>query len=392
MQIIRVRDGESIFDIAGAVGLAPQYLMGIAGCTQKFPTAERELGVFTPSRSYSVRSGDTAQSICRRFGIGKRELLSLNPEIGGSGRLYGGQYIVLGSAAPRVGVGVINGYAYRGLDRGRLTAALPYLDLLTVAAARAEGKKIRHSDSLGVVSAARAAGVYPMLRVYLDGVGRDDHGELAIAIATAALAGGYVGAVLAGLSAAPDPVGLTVEVRRRMIEAGLTLGVECELCGECRYAEYADHTVLRLDRPEESGKSFEEYEYREINECAERMDVSGGMLELPALARSRGGILSRADALAEADMRGSAIAHCDEARMMTVTRGRRRLTLESMTSVQGRIIAAAECGYLGVAVDLLRVPFAELFMARLMLSRAVNPTFSNTVLNCEGEKRMQNEE
>lgn len=389
MRILRATEGESIYKIAAECGIAPQLLKEITGIEGRFLREGREVGVYTPSRCYTVRTGDTLESVARRFSVGERELICLNPELT-SGKLYRGQYLLLRLCETRVGVGVVNGYVYRGCGEARLRAVLPYLNTLTVAGARAKGGSITLDPSVsGAARLAREGGVMPYLRIYVDTLTGSEGSELIIGAVMLAKAHGYRGIIFGGIGrlgrAACE---LTLEARRRTMDAGLILGVEASVGGDAEYTEYADICILTYDKlhlPEPP--SLEDGERKEITAHSERYEVSGAMLDLPAFAIGSRGYLSREEVILSADRRGGAFEHIEGGGYMRVVRGRQRAICESSENARERINIASECGMLGVSFDIARLPFSEIYMTAAMLHRPANPPEeAEPMLNCRGEE------
>ena len=388
MVIRRAKEGESIYATASEWGLAPQYLKEISGINSRILAEGREVGLITPSRTYVVRRSDTLGGICKRFSVSEREVIALNPELSGGRRVYPGQYLVLKLADVSVGVGVKNGYIYRGVGDEQLSRVLPYLDILTVGAAYAVGKKIEVDRSLDFARrAAIARGVTPLLRIYIRETSRGEEQEFIIGACCLAKSYGYAGVVLGGFSAlGGGACEFLVEFRRRALDEGLLVGVEGVLGQECAYTEYADLAMMSYDKLEnEKIEGFCEGERAAIIKRAEAVEVANTLVDLPAFALMGARYLSRRQAFNMSERRGAKITHDDGARVMRIREGRREAICESMANVEGRIIAAAECGYLGVSYDVGRVPFSEIFMAHTMLSRAACLPLGDSPLNCRGE-------
>ena len=386
MRIIRAKEGESIYTVAAECGIAPQLLKEISGIEGRMLNEGREIGAYTPSRSYVVRTGDSLRSICERFGVKEQDVIRLNPELA-DGRLYRGQYLALGLCEGKVGALAVNGNLYRGCPAARLRAVLPYLNTLTVAAARAAGRDIRlDGGMLEAARLARSRGVSPYLRIYIDEVA-EPYAEMAIGCVMMARTHGFDGVVLGGLGrlgrAACE---LTVEARRRTVEDGLMLGVEGELGGECEYGEYADFCILTYDKLQLGEiPSLEDGERAAFDRHAERYEILGAMADLPAFALSRGGYISRERAIAIGDRRGGSFSHVEGGGYMRVTRGRESLLCENAENVEARIRMAAEHGMLGVSYDVARLPFAEVYMTGAMVHTPCNYVRCEPTLDCRGE-------
>ena len=203
---------------------------------------------------------------------------------------------------------------------------------------------------------------------------------------------GYSGVILGGIAGMrKDACELTLLARRRMMEAGLTLGVEAEIGGEAEHTEYADICVLTYDKMHLSNPpSLENGERAEIRRHSENYEVSGAMLDLPAFALFRGGYISREDAIVVADRRGGRFEHSEEGGYMRLVRGRWEARCENMENTRSRISLASECGMLGISFDLARIPFADIYMAAAMLHRPANlPVSESPTLNCQGKKNAE---
>ena len=115
MQIYRVKNGENIYDIAREYGLSPIKIAydNDLEVRNRLPKG-REVLLITPSRTYSVKGQDTLEGVARRFKSTKRELMRINPELGGRERLYSGQILTVKVGTPSYGMISTNGYFYPG--------------------------------------------------------------------------------------------------------------------------------------------------------------------------------------------------------------------------------------------------------------------------------------
>ncbi len=389
MKVRQAKEGESIYEIAAEYCISPHYLMTVSGVGGRPLCNGREVIIPLPSRTAVAKVGDTPEAISHRFGVKTEEIYALNPEIWLSGRLYPSQYVVLKLAEPKIGVAAVNGQIYGGITRERVKRALPYLNTLTVAAARASGARIRSDGTLmRFADMARRAGVCPILRIYLEDMPRTAWEDFARGAVMLAASRGFSGLALGGVSRLKgEAAELTLSVRRAALEAGLSLSVEGELGKKCEYADYADTAVMTLDKAELSPiPSFEDFEVRIIESTAEVGDVSNMLLELPAFALSGGEFISRDEIFGSLDLRGTELLKDDKSRMITVRRGRRLAVCESVENTLERIRLAVECGFLGFSADLARVPFPELFALYAMTHRPMNMGNDNPILDCTGEK------
>ncbi len=165
MIIHTVQPGESVYSIAKMYNTTPTKILEDNDLT----TPDRlvvgqTLVLLFPTRTYTVRQGDTLSSISAKFGIPLRTLFQNNPVLGGEDALYPGQILTLDYPAPAYGALSVNGYAYPGINIGTLRRTLPYLTYLTVFSARVlpEGRLLMPDDDI-LIAEARKYGVAPIL-------------------------------------------------------------------------------------------------------------------------------------------------------------------------------------------------------------------------------------
>ena len=388
MIIKRAKKGESIREIAAEYCISPQYLMQINGVGGRELSEGREIVIPLPSRSVTAHVGDTVESISHRFGVRVGEIYSLNPEIYLSGRLYPSEYVVLGLAEPRCGVAAVNGHIYPGITREKVKRAIPYLNTLTISAARAVGGRIRSDANLMRFAEVMCVGVCPILRIYIEKMERCDWSDFLRGAIMLSKSRGFTGIALGGVShLGREAAEFTLFMRRGVMECGLSLSVEGDLCSEENYTEYADTAVMSLDKIQcESVPSFTDFEKMIIEKKSESADVSNMLIDLPAFAISCEDYIGRDDLFSRVDARCTPITHDEERKTFSVKYGRGNAQTESIENTVERIRIASECGYLGFSVDLSRVPFVELFCLYAMTSRPMNLPSGDAVLNCRGEK------
>ena len=169
MQIYRTNDNETIYDVARVYGVSPIKIaedndLEIRGVLPR----GRELLIRIPSRTYNAKSGDTPESIARRFKTKKETILRLNPELCGREKIYSGQLLTISDSTPCYGMISSNGYLYSGTSHEKLVSMIPYLSYVTVCSAVYKDGRI-HSlfSSSDAVSYIKSTGRAPMLRIYL---------------------------------------------------------------------------------------------------------------------------------------------------------------------------------------------------------------------------------
>ncbi len=369
MKIHRVKKGEVISEIAEEYGVPPSRLSSDNEIQNSERLAEgRELSVIIPTRTYSVRHGDTLDKIAARFGQTKGELKRYNPEIGERERLYTGQILVLRSSSPAYGMGVANGYLYPGYRRERLIRAIPYLSYLTVCSAiMKEGRISTVFDGSEAIEIAKRYGKIPILRVYTR---ERMTGGCAESIALLASSLGYGGVCVPHSSIGDMESALSF--RRVMLAGELLLFAERDI-EEDGCSEYADVTVLTYDKIHlENIPSFSDGEERVISEYAERCNPEGSLIDLSPFARVGEKYVDKRTAFDHLDRAGGTLIYDEERRILEGDLGRgkrkRHLIAESLENTVAKLRLVSEYGYLGISFDIMRVPLSELLIYASMYS------------------------
>lgn len=387
MRIHRAKANESIYDIAREYGAPPSYLREINRVGSGELCEGREIIVPLPTRTYNVRRGETLGSISKRFEVPEGKIIALNPELRGRREIYPGQLLVLRLDCVQSAVAVTNGYCYGGCSRSRLSEYMPYLNFLTVCGTVARGADIRSAPwERGVAEYGRAEGKYTLLRIYIESLPECERYDFIRGAVMLAGSHGYCGITLGGEKNAEGNLSeLMLEMQKQLLAAGLCLVCEGSVGEDSEYMEYADMGVLRYDKLwRDHIPSFEDGERRKITEHADRWDISSAFLDMSAFAKCDGRYISRDDALRITEKRGAKITHCDEGKYITVEGGRERAVLESTENAKDRLELIGELGFFGVSFDIMRVPPAEVYMQRTMLSDVTNGGFVSQ-LNCLGE-------
>mgnify|MGYP003310964163 CR=1 FL=1 len=110
MFIHTVTPSETLYHIARKYGVAPTKIIEANGLENpdRLSVGDK-LVIITPTRTYTVRGGDTLEKISRRFGIPIKEILKNNPSLMGGDKIYPEELLTLKQDAPRHGSALING-------------------------------------------------------------------------------------------------------------------------------------------------------------------------------------------------------------------------------------------------------------------------------------------
>lgn len=378
MRIYNVREGDSVLSVAEAFGVSPIKLAannGLSLNSRLIPG--EELLILIPNRTANVRYGESLSDMARRFDTTENRLLALNPDLGGRCGVYEGQPLTVRAGVGSYGIGIGNGYYYRGCSEDRLLLALPYMSYITVCCGIVRRGVGMLFDDRDVLKLAGAYGRIPLFRLFVGDVG-DKSSFLDIIKGLAILAGGrgYSGVVLAGIRA---PLGVLpewiVEARKILIECDLKLYLEGDIEALGDEVGYADGAILHYDKLGEGEiPTLDEGEVRVYTEYAEGQDSLRSFVDLSPFAYTGGKYVTSTEAR-EAIARGRGqIRESVECGYILgeVGRGRRaRLYMyRSMKGTERILRAVSELGYYGISFDIARCPIYDLVMFADMFSES----------------------
>lgn len=169
MRIHTVKEGDTVFKIARSYSVPPAKIIennALIAPDRLYPG--QKLIILTPTRTYTVRGGDTLDSIALRFGTNTEELQRNNPSLMGGDRIYPGQIIAVKYGEKTYGNAVVNGYFSKDCEKERLKLFLPYLTYVTLASHKWEmGELSRLFDYEAVLSLCKNDTALPIMRVFI---------------------------------------------------------------------------------------------------------------------------------------------------------------------------------------------------------------------------------
>ena len=168
MRIHTVKEGDTVFKIARSYSVPPAKIIennALTAPDRLYPG--QKLIILMPTRSYTVRGGDSLDSIAQRFAIDKNRLKQNNPALMGGDRIYPGQILTIKHEPREYGNAVVNGYFSKDCTKDRLSLYLPYLTYITFAAFKWESRRLL--KLFGYESAleiTKNEALLPVMRVY----------------------------------------------------------------------------------------------------------------------------------------------------------------------------------------------------------------------------------
>lgn len=375
MLIHTVKSGDTVFNIARKYGASPQKIIE----NNELLNPDRlivgeKLVIFTPTRTYTVRGGDRLEDIASRFSVTQDHLKRKNPHLSGGRSLYPGQILTVKTGEPKYGLGIANGYYYKGAKRERLELALPYLTYLTVGGARLRNGTVEMPPYANEPKeAAIEHGVLPLLRIY---DGETEYGDKKRdAMLDAAEKGGYRGITLAaynGMREAKDETEEHIEkLRDALGKRGMKLFVELDGNSEEAKAGSADGYILYYDKCAlEKIPSFDEGERRAFTEYADKGGAEKTFIDLSSAAYRGDEALSKSEAVRLAAQAGKEIEY-DPALMLsgfdyTKYLGGKRETVRTVyeppENIKAKLDLISELGLMGISFDIMQIPIEYLLM------------------------------
>jgi hypothetical protein len=385
MHIHTFCDGETLASVAEKYGISERTLRVSNALDEKQAAIGSELLILTPTRTYTVKRGDTAERLILRFGINRRELYAQNPTLWERG-LVPGDEIALKYDGATYGTGVANGYFYKGCSLSALKRALPYLTYVTFASAIEDSGEIyKHFDDTEAKLIAIENEKIPLLRIYRKNsslpYGEAMH-KLCDAMISTALDGNYRGIVLSECAGEGYDEFL-VKLRGKMIGCDLILISEISEDSSVAQNEYCDGSILSYDKYSLSAvPSFDEGEKRIYSDFACMAESSKTFIALPSMAKWGRGYCSVCDALSTALQYGCKIETDDQTLISSFYSDRRgEFRFTSLKNIKATLDLIFEYGFMGISFDIMRVPTPYLMMYN-HLFRTAHVTTARAVEGC----------
>lgn len=373
MQIHTVESGETVKDIAEKYGVSEDSIRASNGLSTGEGAVGEQLLVLIPTRSYTVRAGDSLDRISLRFGVRKKDIIAMNPHLC-AGKLKCGQNITLRSSERPYGMSVANGYFYKDCTEDRLIEMLPYLTYLTISSYCADEKGIKRIfDDKRALKIGAEADKIPLVRIYdrynekyKNEEARKRFAQELINIAS----NGYKGVVInaAGKNAIEEEFSeFIVEMRKKMMGLDLILLVETDPASPISFSEYADGNIISYPKyAQDEPKSFEEGERKLFPDFACRGESAKAFVDLPALARLGERFLSINEVIEEARKAKAKIKNDEKSLISSFECRDGTWRYTSLENIKAILELVGEYDYSGVCFDIMRTPISHVMMYNAM--------------------------
>lgn len=166
MDIYIVQSGDSIQSIAKKFDISVERLIsdnGLINATSLVPG--QSLVILYPQKTYIVKPGDTLPSIANANGITTMQLVRNNPFLNRRNYFYPGETLVISYGADRNIE--LNGFTFSFISRDILKRALPYLTYISIFNYRIveDGQLINYGYDLDIIKIAKEYQTIPLLMV-----------------------------------------------------------------------------------------------------------------------------------------------------------------------------------------------------------------------------------
>ncbi len=341
----------------------------------------QKLMIFNPTRTYTVKGGDTLDKIAMRFGEKKERLIMDNPALLGGERIYPGQILAIRYDTPIYGTGSAAGYLYKGCTRERLCAALPYLDYVLISGAVYDKGKIRLTSSPSAeMKIIKSSGKIPILRLCFSGeLDRlySNSGEFYKSLIEISERDGYRGICLAlpSCEKGERANALLMDLKRELMCRDMLLF--SELDGNAypentrEISEISDTVILNYQKGQmEKMPSFSCGEKKILEKYAAEAECQKTLLDISSFAYCEGREVEMSEALRLALKSGAEIKYDEDTMMCSFPYKSYKagncamldIVFEAPENIKAKLDLVGELGYMGISFDISRVPTEYLML------------------------------
>ena len=381
MQLHTVKKDESLYGIARKYAVPVTKILADNDLLGDRLTTGDELIIIKPTKTVTVKGGDTLDSLSKRYGVRKSSVIRDNPYLLGRDKLRPGQILTVKQDDVKIGVGSALGYAEKGCRRDKLAKSLPYITYLTISAAAIRNDTVIPTFSASDIKAsADECGKVVILGIkdesdgaFLSSKARymriiNDATELA-------LRQKYMGISISAERAAslyPETYcEFLLEIRKRLIGCNMILFTEIFTGTPRDASEICDGGVLES----ELIPIDEEKEY--IKDFSDKAESSKVFIKLKSGSAFSDGFIS-ADEIKELCYRSGKelitsddlISHFEYVRYKTGKGEEMCLSFPSLRYIKAKLEALCELGFMGMACDIDSVPISNLTMFNSLFARA----------------------
>ena len=381
MQIHTVEAGETLYTIARRYSLPVTKILSDNGLISDRLTVGDELLILTPTRTVTVRGGDTIESISKRFDIKPRAILTQNPCLLGKKRLRPGQVLTVKQDTAFIGSASALGIIKKGCSHEKLRQSMPYMTYVVVDAGTITDRLNITFDTEYTVNLSKSEGKIVILGVRDESGGsllisKDRESEIIDSLIKTAKERGFMGIKISSplaVSAAKKFSEFLLESRKRFIGCDLILFTDVPGIDAAEASELSDGAILKFPENIEISDSK-----KLLHDFASHAESSKVFVYLPSYIRIGDGGISIDDAKTLCYRCGNVLSS-DKVTLLSEFEYTKyktgigetvRIAFPSLQYIKAKLETLCELGFIGISFDVDSRPTSYLTMFNAMFARA----------------------
>ncbi len=381
MQIHTVNPHDSLYNIARQFSVPATKILSDNGLIGDRLTVGDELLILTPTRTVTVRGGDTVESISKRFDIKPRALFTQNPSLCGKAKLRPGQILTVKQDTSFMGAASSLGIIRKGCSRDKLSESLPYMTYAVVDAGIITDRPLMTFDPEYTVNMARTEGKIVILGVKDESNGdflcsKDKQTDTIDSLIRLAKSNGFMGIRISSNAVSKFPekfFEFLLEARKRFIGCDLILFTDVSGAESSEASELSDGAILSIEN--ETDIDFSKNKLREFAASAESSKV---FVSLPSNIPVGDGFLGIDEAKelcyrcgkALTTDKESLISKFEYTRYKTGVGENLEIAFPSLKYIKTKLETLCELGFIGISFDVDTRPTSYLTMFNALFARA----------------------
>lgn len=382
MQLHSVKKDETLYTIARKYSIPATKILADNDLAGDRLTTGDELVILKPTKTITVKGGDTLDSVSKRFDVRKSAIIRDNPSLFGKDKLRPGQILTIKQDESKIGVGSVLGYAEKGCRRDKFAKSLPYITYLTISAGI-----IRNGTVLSTFSAtdvkikAEKEGKIVVLGIKDESDGeflssKEQYAKVIDDAINLARLLGFMGISISAAKASEiyceAYCEFLLEVRKRLFGCNMILFTEVFEKTHPDASEICDGAVLNIELSPISAATDTMRIFSEKAESSKvfikavtRSDTPEANISIDEIKE----LCYRSGKELKTD-KESLISYFDYVRYKIGKGEEIRLSFPSLQYIKAKLEALCELGFMGIACDIDTVPLSNLTMFNSMFARA----------------------
>ena len=382
MQIHTVTKNDTLYTIARKYSIPATKILADNDLAGDRLTIGDELIILKPTKTVTVKGGDTLDSISKRFGVRKSAIIRDNPCLFGKEKLRPGQILTVKQDEIKIGSGSVLAYAEKGCRRDKITKLLPYTTYLTISAGIIMGNSVIPTFSTTEIkTSAEKAGKIVILGICDEGNGeflssREAYRRVIDDSVSYAAANGFMGLSFSaeeGAKKHPNAyLEFLLELRKRLIGCNMILFTEIYSTTPSDASEICDGGVLNVPLCEisEAGAVMKNFcEGAESSKVFVKIVTSSNISDRNISADEIKELCYRSGKVLTTDEK-THISYFDYIKYRIGKGEEIRLSFPSLRYIKAKLETLCELGFMGIACDIDTTPLSNLTMFNSMFARA----------------------